>query len=240
MRILVVAAHPDDETLGAGGTIARYAEHGDEVWVCILSEGVSARHDHVNQQKECALKACEVLGVKRVVFCDLPDQRLDSLPLLDIIRPVAACVEELRPEVVYTHFKEDVNQDHRLAFQATMVAVRPFGNNSVNRVLCFESPSSTEWAAPLAGIVFAANVFVDISDTLITKLEAMRSYAMTHVSEVPPYPHPRSYEALETYAKRHGISVGLRAAEPFMLVREIDRNGSLFGANELGEAPSWD
>jgi N-acetylglucosamine malate deacetylase 1 len=239
MRILVVAAHPDDETLGAGGTIARYAEHGEEVWVCLLTEGVSARHDHVNQQKECAVKACEVLGVKRVVFCDLPDQRLDALPLLDVIQPLQACVRELQPDVVYTHFKEDVNQDHRVAFQATMVATRPFGDNSVNRVLCYEAPSSTEWGASFAGTVFAPNVFVDISETLPAKLEAMRMYSMTHVSEVPPYPHPRSYEALETYAKRHGIVVGLRAAEPFMLVREIDRNGSLIGTDELRREQPW-
>lgn len=231
MRVLVVAAHPDDETLGAGGTIARYAERGDEVWVCILTEGVSARHDHVNQQKECAVKACDVLGVKRIIFCDFPDQQLDALPLLEIIRPVQGYVEELRPDVVFTHYKEDVNQDHRVAFHATMVATRPFGDNSVKRVLCFEAPSSTEWAAPLGGNVFAANVFVDISETLPLKLDAMRMYSMTHMTEVPPYPHPRSYEALETYAKRNGITVGLRAAEAFMLVREIDRNGTLIGSN---------
>jgi LmbE family N-acetylglucosaminyl deacetylase len=239
MRVLVVAAHPDDETLGVGGTIARYAERGDEVWVCILTEGVSARHNHVSQQKECALKACEVLGVKRVDFCDLPDQRLDTLPLLDVIRPVEAYVQELRPDVVYTHFKEDVNQDHRVAFQATMVATRPVGDSSVSRLLCFEAASSTEWAPPLTGSVFAANVFVDISETLTTKLEAMRMYSMTHMSEVPPYPHPRSFEALEIYAKRHGIAVGLRAAEPFMLVREIDRNGSLIGSNGSAREQPW-
>lgn len=238
MRVLVVAAHPDDETLGVGGTIARYAEHGDEVWVCLLSEGVSARHDHVQQQKDCAEKACEVLGVKRVVFCDLPDQRLDALPLLDVIRPVEACVKELRPDVVYTHFKEDVNQDHRVAFQATVVATRPVGDSTVSKVLCYEAPSSTEWGAPLNGAVFAPNVFVDIKETLPRKLEAMRQYSMTHVSEVPPYPHPRSYEALETYAKRHGIGVGLHAAEPFMLVREIDRNGWI-GSNGTERAEPW-
>lgn len=148
MKVLVVAAHPDDETLGVGGTIAKHAELGDEVRVCILTEGATSRHDHVTLQKECASQACQVLGVERVIFCDLPDQRLDALPLLDVIRPLEKCVDEFKPDIVYTHFKEDVNQDHRVAFRATMVATRPVGNNTVKRLLCYETPSSTEWAAP--------------------------------------------------------------------------------------------
>jgi N-acetylglucosamine malate deacetylase 1 len=219
-RVLVVAAHPDDETLGAGGTIARHAAAGDEVWVCLLSEGASSRHGEVELQKSCAERACEVLGVHKVVFLDLPDQRLDTYSLLDIIRPIESCLEALQPQVVYTHFMEDVNQDHRIAFRATLVATRPVGGHSVTQVLCFETPSSTEWAAPFPGSVFAPNVFVDITETLPTKLEAMSRYADTHVSEVRPFPHPRSLEALEVYAKRHGVKVGVDAAEPFMLVRE--------------------
>ena len=219
-RVLVVAAHPDDETLGVGGTIARHASAGDEVWVCLLSEGVSSRHGEVELQKDCAERACGVLGVHKVVFLDFPDQRIDTYSLLDVIRPIENCIEELRPEIVYTHFKEDVNQDHRIAFRATLVATRPVGGHSVRQVLCFETPSSTEWAAPFPGSVFAPNVFVDITETLSVKLEAMSQYADTHVSEVRPYPHPRSLEALEVYAKRHGVTAGIPAAEPFMLVRE--------------------
>jgi N-acetylglucosamine malate deacetylase 1 len=220
-RVLVVATHPDDETLGAGGTIARLAEEGSEVWVCLISEGASSRHDYVELQKECASKACDVLGVSRVVFCDLPDQRLDTLSLLDLIAPIEQCIEELHPDTVMTHFLEDVNQDHRIVFRATMVATRPVPGISVRRVLCFETPSSTEWAPPFPGTVFAPNVFVDITKTLPKKLEAMSMYANTHVSEVRAYPHPRSYEALKTYAGRHGIGVGVEFAEPFMLVREV-------------------
>jgi LmbE family N-acetylglucosaminyl deacetylase len=220
-RVLVVAAHPDDETLGAGGTIARHVENGDEVWVCLVSDGVGARHEHAELQRRCAEKACGVLGVQQVRFCGLPDQGLDGLPLLDLIRPIEDCIEEFRPSVVYTHFMEDVNQDHRCVFRAVMVATRPVGDTTVRRVLCFETPSSTEWAPPFPGNVFSPSVFVDVSATLKHKIDALTAYEHTYMNEVHPYPHPRSYKAVRIYAQRHGIAVGMLAAEPFMLVRQL-------------------
>jgi N-acetylglucosamine malate deacetylase 1 len=225
VRVLTVAAHPDDETLGAGGTMARLVAAGHEVWVCILTEGVTARHRHVEQQLECAVRAADVLGVANVVFCGLADQRLDALPLLEVITPIEKCIDELRPEVVFTHYKEDANQDHRAVFQATLVATRPVEGSSVQQVLCYETASSTEWAPPFPGSVFSPNVFVDISSTLPIKLQAMREYERTHSGEMRSYPHPRSYEALEAYAKRHGVVAGVHAAEPFMLVRHVHREG---------------
>jgi N-acetylglucosamine malate deacetylase 1 len=219
--ILVVAAHPDDETLGAGGTLARFAAQGSEVWVCLLCDGVTNRHSEVGLQRECAERACAVLGAGHVVFCDLPDQRLDALALVDVITPIERCVAELRPEIVLTHFPGDVNQDHRIVFDATMVATRPTTESPVRTLMCFETASSTEWAAPFPASTFAPNVFVDITATLPRKLAAMRMYAGTHVSEVRPFPHPRSYDAIEIYAKRQGILVGTGAAEPFMLVRDV-------------------
>jgi LmbE family N-acetylglucosaminyl deacetylase len=219
--ILVVAAHPDDETLGAGGTLARFAGQGSEVWVCLLCDGVTNRHSEVGLQRECAERACAVLGAGHVVFCDLPDQRLDALALVDVITPIERCVAELRPEIVLTHFPGDVNQDHRIVFDATMVATRPTTESPVRTLMCFETASSTEWAAPFPASTFAPNVFVDITATLPRKLAAMRMYAGTHVSEVRPFPHPRSYDAIEIYAKRQGILVGTGAAEPFMLVRDV-------------------
>src|SRR5687767_1362979 len=146
-RILVIAAHPDDETLGAGGTIARFARQGDDVSVCVMCDGVPARHSEVDRQKECAQQACDVLGVSRVVFCDLPDQRLDGLSLVDVIAPIERCVADVRPEVVLTHFEQDVNQDHGVVFNATMVATRPSPGTCVQTVMCYETASSTEWAA---------------------------------------------------------------------------------------------
>jgi N-acetylglucosamine malate deacetylase 1 len=220
-RILVVAAHPDDETLGAGGTIPRHVARGDEVLVCLLSDGVGARHDQSDMQRRCAEKACGVLGVSDVVFCDLPDQGLDGVPLLDVIRPIEQCIQDFGPQIVYTHYLEDVNQDHRAAFRATMVATRPVGGSPIKQLLCFETPSSTEWAPPFPGSVFAPNVFVDVSTTLQLKIEALSVYEHTFVSEIRPYPHPRSYEGVRLYARRHGVTVGLPAAEPFMLVRQL-------------------
>jgi N-acetylglucosamine malate deacetylase 1 len=220
-RVLVVAAHPDDETLGAGGTIARFAESGSEIWVSLMCDGVTNRHSEVELQRECAEKACDVLGVKKVVFCELPDQRLDAGTLVDVITPIERCIDELRPEVVMTQFNGDVNQDHRMVFDATMVATRPTPGTSVRTVMCYETASSTEWAPPFPGSTFSPNVFVDITATLDKKIEAMSMYANTHQSEVKPFPHPRSYEAIEFYAKRQGVSTGVGAAESFMLVRDV-------------------
>jgi LmbE family N-acetylglucosaminyl deacetylase len=229
VKILAVAAHPDDETLGAGGTLALHSAQGDEVWVCILSEGVTSRHDQVELQQECAQRACATLGVRRVIFCMMPDQGLDVLPLTDLVTPIEQCIRDLEPEIVLTHFSHDANQDHRAVFNATLVATRPPSAPCVRRVMCWETPSSTEWAAPFPGSVFAPNVFVDITTTLDVKLAAMKAYADTHVSEVRPYPHPRSYEALDVYARRNGVAAGLHAAEAFMLVREIAQAGLTCG-----------
>lgn len=225
MRLLCVAAHPDDETLGAGGTMAHLTSHGHEVWVCILTDGVTARHDKVSLQQDCARAAADILGVTKVVFAGLPDQRLDAMALLDVIGPIEQCVASLRPQVVLTPFMEDANQDHRVAFRATVVATRPTEHTSVRRVMCYETASSTEWAPPFAGTVFAPNVFVDIADTLSRKLDAMRAYEKTYSGEMHAFPHPRSYEALEAYARRHGAASGLLAAEPFQLVREVLADG---------------
>jgi LmbE family N-acetylglucosaminyl deacetylase len=225
MRILTVVAHPDDETLGAGGTMAWHASKGDRVWVCVLADGVTSRHGRVAQQAECAQRACETLGVERLVMVGLPDQRLDTLSLLDVITPVEQCIAELAPDVVLTHFPGDVDEDHRLVSRAVMVATRPVAGSPVRKVCAFEVPSSTDWAPPIPGSVFTPNLYVDISDTLDTKLTAMKAYADTFVSEVRPYPHPRSLEALAVYGQRHGVAAGMRAAEPFMLLRESANRG---------------
>jgi LmbE family N-acetylglucosaminyl deacetylase len=225
MRILTVAAHPDDETLGAGGTMAWHVANGDRVWVCILADGASSRHGRVAQQAECAERACETLGVERLIMVGLPDQRLDTLSMLDLITPVELCIEQLAPDVVLTHFPGDVNEDHRLVSRAVMVATRPVAGSHVRKVCAFEIPSSTDWAPPIPGSVFTPNVYVDISDFLDTKLTAMKAYADTYVSELRPFPHPRSLEALTAYSQRHGAAAGMLAAEPFMLLRESANRG---------------
>lgn len=220
-QVLVIAAHPDDETYGLGGTIARHVRQGDLASVLILSEGVTARHNAIEPQKAAVRKACAALGVDDVRFADLPDQRLDGMPLLEVIQPIHELCKELWPQVVYTHHRGDANQDHRTVFAATLVAVRPFGGNPVERVLCYETASSTEWGPPFAEWEFLPNVFVDISATLEAKLRAVEAYRETFQSEVKPFPHPRSPEAVRIYAQQRGVTVGMLAAEAFVLVREL-------------------
>jgi LmbE family N-acetylglucosaminyl deacetylase len=225
VRVLVVAAHPDDETFGAGGTIVRHAQQGDEVCVLFLTEGVSARHGKKAMQEKAARKACAALGVPQVRFAGLPDQRLDQLPLLEVIRPIQEVCAELQPHVLYTHHRGDVNQDHRAVFAACQVVARPVPGSCLERVLCYEVASSTEWGPSFAESAFVPNAFVDIDATLETKLRAVDAYRETYQSEIRPFPHPRSPEAVKAYARSRGISVGLRAAEAFVLVREVVGEG---------------
>lgn len=221
MRVLVVAAHPDDETLGVGGTMARHAGRGDEVFVLIATDGVTARHEQKEPQRAAARRACKVLGVRNVEFLDLPDQRLDKGPLVDVIDPLTEAIKKVRPRVVYTHHWGDVNQDHRTLFEASLVAVRPKPRALVRRVLCYEVPSSTEWSPSASLWSFEPDTFVDVGDTLDRKLEALEVYRDTHEAEIEPFPHPRSPDAVRAIARRHGSRVGLAAAEAFSLVRDV-------------------
>jgi dTDP-4-amino-4,6-dideoxygalactose transaminase/LmbE family N-acetylglucosaminyl deacetylase len=222
-QVLVIAAHPDDEVLGVGGTIAQHVRQGDRVCVLIMTDGVTSRHNVVEPQKMAARECARLLGVQDLRLADLPDQKLDGMPLLEIIRPISKVISELSPEIVYTHHSGDANQDHRTIFSATLVAVRPFGDNPVERVLCYEVASSTEWGPPFADWVFLPNVYMDISETLDTKLRAFEAYRETFFSEVRPFPHPRSCQALRIYAQHRGVSAGMQAAEAFVLVRELGR-----------------
>lgn len=226
-NILVIGAHPDDETFGVGGTIAQHAKHGDRVSVLILTDGVTARHSETGPQQDAARRATGILGARDLHFGELPDQRLDSLPLLEVIRPITQLVRELRPQVVYTHHRGDANQDHRTVFAATLVAVRPREGTPVERVLCYEVASSTEWGPPYPEWAFIPNWYVDIGATIETKLQAVDAYRDTFESEVKPFPHPRSPEAVRIYAQHRGITVAMPAAEAFVLTREIVR-GSMW------------
>lgn len=219
MKILVIAAHPDDEILGLGGSIIRHVRDGYEVHVVIMSEGASSRYEDgmKNKLKESTYKACEMIGVARLHFCDMPDQRMDGIPLLDVIQPIEALVKEIEPETIYVHHHGDVNQDHRVVFEATMVAARPVKESSIKKILCYETPSSTEWCPPFSDRVFIPNVFVDIKETIQRKLDAFRCYE----SEIREFPHPRSLEALKNTANQWGSKVGLEYAEAFELIRWV-------------------
>ena len=219
MRILVVAAHPDDEILGVGATVARHVAAGDSVTSLLVADGASSRYpDGAHQTLQaCARRAAEVLGVRDIRFLGLKDQRLDAMPILEVIRAVERVVSDVAPEVVYTHHWGDLNRDHRVVSEAVLVACRPVGESYPRRLLCFETPSSSEWSTPDPQSQFAPTSFVDIGASLDVKLSAMACYP----TELRPPPHPRGLDSLRSRAKYWGQLVSLDYAEPFAVVREV-------------------
>ncbi|GIK39310.1 MAG: LmbE family protein [Chloroflexota bacterium] len=225
MNVLVIAAHPDDEVLGCGGTIVRLAQAGHQVYIAILGEGITSRYtqrDHADPALLATLhnrsqQVADLLGAKELFMYNLPDNRFDTVPLLEIVKIIEELVESVTPQVIYTQHGGDLNIDHNLLYRATLTATRPMVGTSVKTVYAYEVASSTEWAFQRFSPVFHPNIFVDISQTLNLKLEAMRMYE----SEIRQFPHPRSAQALQAIAQRWGSVVGLEAAEAFELVREI-------------------
>ena len=215
MRILVFSAHQDDETLGAGGTIAKHVKNGDEVHLGIVTSGYKPKwtDEILKLNKEEALKVKEILGIKHIYFLNFPAIKLDTVPKQDLNDSFIKIINNFQPEIIYTPFSGDIHQDHREVFQSVLVATRPVKNCPVKKVLAFEVASSTEWGAFSNKEVFKPNVFVDISDTLQIKIKAFKAYKRQ-------IPHPRSIEAITIYAKYRGINVGMEAAEAFMLIRE--------------------
>jgi LmbE family N-acetylglucosaminyl deacetylase len=220
--ILVVAAHPDDEILGCGATAARHVQEGRDVYFAILGEGITARHEsreaadagQLSRLHEHAHAAARKIGVKDLFLHKLPDNRLDTVPLLDVVKLVEDLVLRLKPEVIYTHHPGDLNVDHGVVHRAVLTATRPMRGQPVKEIYAFEVPSSTEWAFGLCP-VFRPNVFVDVGAALETKIAAMACYE----TESRKFPHPRSPEALRAIATRWGSVVGCVAAEAFELVR---------------------
>lgn len=225
MNILIIAAHPDDELLGCGGTIARLSREGHSVFVAILGEGVTSRFEkrdhadpqHIQALQDCSRKVGRMLGVKDLAFYEFPDNRFDTIPLLEIIKPIENLIIELQPQVVYTHHGGDLNIDHTIINRAVLTATRPTAALSVKTVYAFEAVSSTEWTFQSLNPIFRPNTFVDIKETLEIKIEAMKIYE----SEMRPFPHPRSSKALIINAQRWGSVAGIEAAEPFELIREV-------------------
>lgn len=222
--ILILAAHPDDEVLGCGGTIAKLAGEGAIVHVAFLADGVFSRAGEptvdqleLSARRAAAQRACEILGVKSVSFGDFPDNRMDTIPLLDITQAVEALISGHQPEMVFTHHAGDVNIDHRRLHEAVVTASRPQLGHPVKTLLCFEVPSSTEWQLPGSAPAFTPNWFVDISATLVLKLAALEAYA----DELRAWPHPRSLQGVEHLAHWRGATVGVDAAEAFILGRQL-------------------
>lgn len=228
-NVLVIAAHPDDEVLGCGGTIASHIRRGDRVDVLILAEGATSRDmrrnpDHRKAELSALAKyaqaAADILGTSSLTLQNLPDNRFDSLDLLDIVKLVESRLSTIRPDTVYTHHSGDVNIDHRRIHEAVVTACRPYPGQSVRTLLFFEVQSSTEWQVPHSAPAFVPDWFVDISATLETKTAALQAYA----DEMRPWPHSRSIEAVEHLARWRGSIIGCAAAEAFVLGRHISKD----------------
>lgn len=209
MNVLVIGAHPDDEVLGVGGTMARHVKQGDRVTALILTEAVG--YPDLKERRNETERVHKLLGVHSV-HLRFPTTRLDTVPIRDVVKAIGDVIERIQPEIVYTHFGGDVNQDHRVIFEATLVALR--FNRKIKRLYCFEALSSTEFGPQN----FKPNHFVDISKTLSVKLRAMKGYPR----ELKKLPHPRSLEGIRIAAQARGLLMGVKAAEAFKLIRAFD------------------
>lgn len=221
--VLVFAAHPDDELLGLGGTVRRLVNEGKTVRAVILAEGITSRadrrdkadFDELKELQSDARKAAEIVGYTSIDFCGYPDNRMDSVDLLDVIKTVLSFVDKYKPDTIFTHHHGDLNIDHRITCEAVLTACRPIKGNCVKTILSFETPSSTEWNYNYIE-PFIPNVFFDISETIEKKIKGMACYS----SESTTYPHPRSPKALRVLGSYRGSNVGYDYAEAFMLLRD--------------------
>lgn len=225
-KILVVVAHPDDEVLGAGGAINKLIKkYHTVIRVVVLGEGLTSRNlkqekikNDLKRHKEDAFKAKEILGYHSLIFYDFPDNKFDSLPLINLIKVIEKEIEDFNPNTIITHHFGDLNIDHQKTFEAVITATRPIGNRKVQNILSFENPSSTEWNLKPGSFQFSPNIYVSLDfDNLKSKISAMEQYSF----EKRNYPHPRSPESLKNLAKYRGGIIGEKYAEAFMLIRSL-------------------
>lgn len=218
MKILIIAPHPDDEVLGCGGTIAKYGKKGDEVHLCIVTKAYTPdwSEEFLKKREEEIAQVVKLLGIKKTYFLDFPTVRLDTIPQQELMRSILKIIETVKPNTVYVPHWGDPVVDHRLVFEAASVATRPRPGSTVKKLLSYEILSETEWGKGFKE--FIPDIYEDITLEIKVKMEAMKAYR----SELKEFPHPRSLEAIETLAKKRGSEAGLKFAEAFMLIREIN------------------
>lgn len=213
MNILVFAPHNDDETIGVGGTIVKLARAGHRVTVCEVTRGLN--ETALKKIRDEAHKAHEVLGVAETVFLDLPGLDLHLTPTREKNAPYLDVVKRINPDMAFIPHHGDLHSDHASCADSCMVALRPMNAPNLKALYAYETLSESEWNVPDGAHAFIPNTWCDITDTLDVKLEAMRCYA----SQLRPFPHPRSIEAIESLAKVRGSTVCMERAEAFILLR---------------------
>lgn len=219
MKVLIIAPHPDDEIIGVGGTVARRTSSGDEVFVCVVTKGGSPifDEDFIEQGREECREADAFLGVKETIFLDFPAVMLETVPRYQLNGKIYDVLRQIEPDEVYIPHRGDMQIDHQIVVDASMVALRPKYSHIVKRIYAYETLSETGWNIPNATNDFIPNVYEDISDTLEKKIEAMNIFK----SQLAEFPAARSLGAIEVLAKFRGATVNTRAAEAFLLIREI-------------------
>ncbi len=222
-KILIVAAHPDDEVLGCFATVAKKIKQGYEAYTLILSGGKTSRgkvsKKELDNLKKEMLNANKLIGIKTVFQANFPDNSFDAVPLLTIVKRIEEIKNKIKPEIIFTHHIGDMNVDHQLTHKAVLTATRPMNDECVKTIYSMEIPSSTEWNNYSKETSFIPNVFSDITDTIELKIKAMAEYK----SELRDYPYPRSLKHIRELAKVNGTKVGLKYSENFILVRKITK-----------------
>ncbi len=228
-KVLVIAAHPDDEILGCGGTIIEHKKKGDKVGIIIVSEGITSRDErrnYIKRKKEVtelskiSKNIAKKLKINFIELFSFPDNRLDSVDLLDIVKRIEEKLLEFKPNIIYTHHHNDLNLDHSIVNRAVLTACRPYPKQTVEKILTFEVPSSTNWNDLSKTSSFFPNHYQEITNSLKTKIKLLKMYK----GELREWPHARSVKAIESLARYRGSSVGVKAAEAFQLVRNIKKN----------------
>jgi LmbE family N-acetylglucosaminyl deacetylase len=223
-NILIIAAHPDDEILGCGGSASRFVREGYDISTLILGEGITSRdlrrdackrENNILEIKKQITDANKLIGVNKVYALNYPDNRFDTVPMLDLVKEIEKIKDELKPTTIFTHYKGDLNIDHRITSTAVLTATRPLPSENLEEIYFFEILSSTEWNYSSN---FRPNLFIEISEEdLSKKLSAMGVYT----GELRNYPHPRSLEGIKVSAKYRGMGVGKKYCESFQIARSV-------------------
>lgn len=216
-NILVIAPHPDDEVLGCGGTIAKHKKQEDKIYLCVITKAYTPNWSEkfIKDRLKEVEKANKILGVEKTYFLDFPTVKLDTIPQKELNNAIHKVITKVKPDIMYIPHKGDLNKDHRLIFEASLVAIRPINKHRIKKVLSYETLSETEWGQSI--YPFVPNVYIDISKSLNKKLEAMKVYK----NQIKKYPHPRSLKIIEVLAEKRGSEVNLKFAEAFILIKEI-------------------